>query len=48
MNGYTDTAKQQDEFSLTAFIASLFNLELRDKLSEQKQDQEDAAYHWGM
>ena len=48
MNGFTDTAKQQDEFSLSNFLLSLFNLELRDKLSEQKEDQGDAAYTWGL
>ncbi|HEX8601071.1 MAG TPA: hypothetical protein VF774_00360 [Pseudoduganella sp.] len=49
MNGFTDTAKQdQSSFSLIAFLTSLFNLELRDKLSEQQPHQEEGAYTWGL
>ncbi|GGX88376.1 hypothetical protein GJV26_10805 [Massilia dura] len=49
MNGLTDIAKQQNTgFSFFEFIVSLFHLELRDKLSDQQQDREEAAYTWGL
>jgi hypothetical protein len=36
-------------FSLTAFIASLFQLELREKLdAETAGDKSDGAYTWGL
>ncbi|GGY22987.1 hypothetical protein OU994_04450 [Pseudoduganella sp. SL102] len=49
MNGLTDTAKQQNnDFSLAGLIAQFFQLEWRDKLSDQQQDREEAAYTWGL
>ena len=49
MNGLTDTAKQQNNgFSLSEFLLSLFQLDARDKLSDQAQDREEAAYTWGL
>jgi hypothetical protein len=48
MNGFTDTAKQEQGFSLAAFLLSIFNLDLRDKLSEQQPEQDEGAYTWGL
>ena len=49
MNGLTDTAKQQTGgLTIGEFLLSLFHLDLRDKLSEQQQDREEAAYTWGL
>jgi hypothetical protein len=48
MNGYTNTATQQNgsSFSFAALIAVLFQLNLRDKLSAK--DSSDGAHTWGM
>ncbi|WP_296942573.1 hypothetical protein [uncultured Massilia sp.] len=48
MNGYTNTATQQNgsSFSFSALIAALFQLNLRDKLSAANRD--DGAHTWGM
>jgi len=48
MNGFTNTATQGNgsSFSLSALIAALFQLNLRDKLSAANRD--DGAHTWGM
>jgi len=48
MNGFSDTATQQNgsSFSFAALIAALFQLNLRDKLSAANRD--DGANTWGM
>jgi hypothetical protein len=48
MNGPNDIALQQtaSAFSFKAFIATLFQLQLRDKLSAKNHD--DGAVHWGL
>jgi hypothetical protein len=48
MNGFSDTATQQNgaSFSFAALISALFQLNLRDKLSAASQD--DGAHTWGM
>ncbi|WP_338770248.1 hypothetical protein [Massilia sp. METH4] len=49
MNGLSDSAKQQNSgFSLSEFLLDLFQLDIRDKLSDQAQDREEAAYTWGL
>jgi len=48
MNGIGNTASQQtgSSFSFGALIAFIFQLNLRDKLSANNQD--DGAHTWGM
>jgi hypothetical protein len=48
MNSHHDTALQQtaSPFSFTAFIAFLFQLNLRDTLSAANRD--DGAITWGL
>jgi hypothetical protein len=48
MNGYSNTASQQNgaSFSFAALIAALFQLNLRDKLSASNRD--DGANTWGL
>lgn len=51
MASLTNAAPQdsQSSFSLAAFVAALFQLELREKLNaETCGDQSDGAYTWGM
>jgi hypothetical protein len=48
MNSSNDIALQQaaSGFSFKALIATLFQLQLRDKLSATNRD--DGAVHWGL
>jgi hypothetical protein len=44
-----NTAPKAAPLTLTAVIASLFSVKLREKLdAETAGDKSDAAYHWGM
>jgi hypothetical protein len=48
MNSFNDTAVQQSSsaFSFKAFIAAIFQLRLRDKLSASNRD--DGGVTWGL
>jgi hypothetical protein len=48
MNSFNNTAAQQTNspFSFKAFVAAIFQLRLRDKLSASNRD--DGAVTWGL
>jgi hypothetical protein len=47
--GNAAPASTTSSFSLTAFIAALFQLELREKLdADTSGDKSDGAYTWGL
>ena len=53
MTGFTTNATSPattgSSFSLIAFVSSLFQVELREKLDAiMGGDKSDAAYHWGL
>ncbi|HZV65983.1 MAG TPA: hypothetical protein VFG03_13850 [Telluria sp.] len=49
MTTITSPAAFGASFSLLAFIATLLQVELREKLdADTNSDKADAAYHWGM